>query len=73
MEEQDKQLAKLALFQTSRAKLEQRITRFNEIVRQEVIYAYKLGISQTDIANHLGVSKQRIGQITEEYRKNGGA
>jgi plasmid maintenance system antidote protein VapI len=69
MIEQKNQLAKLALFHSSRTTLEQRIVRFNEIVRQEVLYAHTMGISQTDIANALGVSKQRIWQIVQEHKK----
>lgn len=72
MNEQDKQLMKLVMFQNSRAKLEQRVVRFNEIVRQEVVYAHTLGASQNDIANALGVSKQRVSQIVREHKKKVG-
>lgn len=72
MIEQKKQLAKLAMFQNSRAKIEQRVVRFNEIVRQEVIYAYTLDIPQTEIAKALGVTKGRVWQIIQEHKKKVG-
>ena len=72
MREQNKQLAKLAMFRNSRAKIEQRVVRFNEIVRQEVIYAYTLDIPQTEIARALGVTKGRVWQIIQNHKKKAG-
>lgn len=71
MSERKKQLAKLSMFGSSRLIYEERIVRFNELVRREVMYAHAMGIPQTDIATALGVSKQRVWQITQEHKKNG--
>lgn len=72
MVERNKHLGKLAIFAQSRIAMEERIVRFNEMVRQEVITAHSMGLSQADIARALGVSKQRVWQITQEHKKKAG-
>ncbi len=70
---QEMMKAKLRMFGESRRTLEERVAKFNETIRSTIVEAHKLGITQAEISNAIGVTKQWIWQVVHDYRKNGGA